>query len=320
MKFNGETYTDSKDVADIPATGHKLSKTEAKAATCTETGNKEYWTCETCGKLFSDAKGEKEMSPEETVIPATGHKLSKTEAKAATCTEAGNKEYWTCETCGKLFSDAKGENEIKLADTVIDAKGHGTTELKNKKEATCTEEGYTGDKVCKDCGTVLEKGKVVSKIAHDYKNGKCSVCDAIDPGFKISITTGADSTWKKGSKEGLSFTSNAVFADFIKVQVDGKDLAKEEYDVKEGSTIVTLKASYLETLSVGKHTIAIVSKTGTAKAEFTVEAQPAAVSEGTDSPRTGDPADLTLWSIMFLASVGILGIAVYKRRNKDIMH
>ena len=320
VKFNGETYTDSKDVADIPATGHKLSKTEAKAATCTETGNKEYWTCETCGKLFSDAKGEKEMSPEETVIPATGHKLSKTEAKAATCTEAGNKEYWTCETCGKLFSDAKGENEIKLADTVIDAKGHGTTELKNKKEATCTEEGYTGDKVCKDCGTVLEKGKVVSKIAHDYKNGKCSVCDAIDPGFKISITTGADSTWKKGSKEGLSFTSNAVFADFIKVQVDGKDLAKEEYDVKEGSTIVTLKASYLETLSVGKHTIAIVSKTGTAKAEFTVEAQPAAVSEGTDSPRTGDPADLTLWSIMFLASVGILGIAVYKRRNKDIMH
>lgn len=81
-----------------------------------------------------------------------------------------------------------------------------------------------------------------------------------------------------------------------------------------------MKASYLETLSVGKHTIAIVSKTGTAKAEFTVEAQPAAVSEGTDSPRTGDPADLTLWSIMFLASVGILGIAVYKRRNKDIMH
>ena len=371
VKFNGETYMDSKDVADIPATGHKLSKTEAKAvtcaeagnkeywtcetcdklfsdakgekemspeetvipatghklskteakaATCAEAGNKEYWTCETCDKLFSDAKGEKEMSPEETVIPATGHKLSKTEAKAATCTEAGNKEYWTCETCGKLFSDAKGENEIKLADTVIDAKGHGTTELKNKKEATCTEEGYTGDKVCKDCGTVLEKGKVVSKIAHDYKNGKCSVCDAIDPGFKISITTGADSTWKKGSKEGLSFTSNAVFADFIKVQVDGKDLAKEEYDVKEGSTIVTLKASYLETLSVGKHTIAIVSKTGTAKAEFTVEAQPAAVSEGTDSPRTGDPADLTLWSIMFLASVGILGIAVYKRRNKDIMH
>ena len=108
VKFNGETYTDSKDVADIPATGHKLSKTEEKAATCTETGNKEYWTCETCGKLFSDAKGEKEMSPEETVIPATGHKLSKTEAKAATCTEAGNKEYWTCETCGKLFSDAKG--------------------------------------------------------------------------------------------------------------------------------------------------------------------------------------------------------------------
>ena len=55
---------------------------------------------------------------------AKGHNLSKAEAKAATCTEAGNKEYWTCETCGKHFSDAEGKVEILLSDTVVAAKGH----------------------------------------------------------------------------------------------------------------------------------------------------------------------------------------------------
>lgn len=45
----------------------------------------------------------------------------------------GNKEYWTCENCGKYFSDAEGKNKIKLADIVIDAKDHETTELKIRR-------------------------------------------------------------------------------------------------------------------------------------------------------------------------------------------
>lgn len=52
------------------------------------------------------------------------HALTKTEAKEATCTEAGNIEYWTCSECGKYFSDAEGETEITLEDTIIAAKGH----------------------------------------------------------------------------------------------------------------------------------------------------------------------------------------------------
>lgn len=57
-------------------------------------------------------------------------------------------------------------------------KAHGETELKNVKEATCAEEGYTGDKVCKVCGEVVEQGKPVEKLAHSYKDGKCTVCGA----------------------------------------------------------------------------------------------------------------------------------------------
>ena len=85
---------------------HALIKTAAKAATCTEDGNKEYWTYEHCGKYFllDDTNPETATAVElsETVIPAS-HKLTKVEAKDSTCTEDGNKEHWTCKHCGKYF-------------------------------------------------------------------------------------------------------------------------------------------------------------------------------------------------------------------------
>ena len=93
-----------------------------KAATCTEAGNTEYWTCNICGKYFSDEDGKQEISLVDTAIPA-GHQLSKTEGKAATCTEAGNIEYWNCSVCGKYFRDNEGRQEILLADTAAPA-GH----------------------------------------------------------------------------------------------------------------------------------------------------------------------------------------------------
>ena len=68
---------------------HTLARTEAKDATCTEAGNTEYWTCSECKKLFSDSEGKTEITAEDTVVAAKGHELTKTEAKDATCTEAG---------------------------------------------------------------------------------------------------------------------------------------------------------------------------------------------------------------------------------------
>ena len=124
--------TQTKVLADIPATGHSLTKTEAKAPSCTEAGNQAYWTCGTCGKLFADAEGKVEITLADTVIPAAGHTLTKTEAKAATCTEAGNQAYWTCGTCGKLFADGEGKTEITLDSTVLPALGH------DYKDGVCT--------------------------------------------------------------------------------------------------------------------------------------------------------------------------------------
>ena len=95
----------------IPA-GHQLNKRDSKAATCTEAGNTEYWYCSACKKYFSDEAGTKETTLAATVIPATGHQLSKTEGKKATCTEAGNIEYWNCSVCEKYFRDNEGRQEI----------------------------------------------------------------------------------------------------------------------------------------------------------------------------------------------------------------
>ena len=61
-----------------------------------------------------------------------GHTLTKTEAQAPTCTEAGNEAYWTCGTCGKYFSDGEGKEEITLDSTVLSALGH------DYKDGVCT--------------------------------------------------------------------------------------------------------------------------------------------------------------------------------------
>lgn len=111
----------------------------------------------------------------------TTHNTVATDAKAVTCTEAGNIAYWYCTNCDKYYSDEACTKEIALKDTVIPASGHGETELKNAKEATCTAEGYTGDKACRNCDEVVEAGKTIEKTAHTYKDGKCTVCSADVP-------------------------------------------------------------------------------------------------------------------------------------------
>ena len=66
--------------------------------------------------------------------------------------------------------------------------GHYVTTQEGKREATCSEAGYTGDKVCYSCKEVIKKGSVIEKLPHTYKDGKCSVCGVSDPDFTGSVT------------------------------------------------------------------------------------------------------------------------------------
>ena len=148
----------------IPAS-HKLTKVEAKDATCTEDGNKEYWTCEHCGKYFlsddTNPATAKAVEQSETVIPAS-HKLTKVEAKAATCTENGNKEYWTCEHCKKYFlsddTNSETATAVELSETILPALNHKNAIIRDASEPTETSPGYSGDLYCPDCDMVLENG------------------------------------------------------------------------------------------------------------------------------------------------------------------
>lgn len=91
---------------------HHYVETLAKAPTCTENGNIQYWTCSVCHKFFDEPNEYCEISQDETVIP-TVHTLTETPAKAATCTEAGNLEYWTCSVCEKTFSALRAKPSWK---------------------------------------------------------------------------------------------------------------------------------------------------------------------------------------------------------------
>ena len=88
---------------------------------------------------------------------------------APTCTEKGYTTH-TC-ACGESYTD-----------TYVDALGH-KPELKNAKAATCTEAGYTGDKVCSVCGVTVEKGRELKALGHKFVDGVCSECGAKDPNY-----------------------------------------------------------------------------------------------------------------------------------------
>ena len=158
--------------------GHSMAKHEEVKPTCTEAGTKEYYECETCGKIFADEKGETEVTEKDLVISALGHSMTKHKEVKPTCTETGTKEYYECETCGKIFADEKGETEVTKEDLVISALGHSMTKHEEVK-ATCTEKGVKEYYECSVCGKIfLDKdgktettkdGVIVDALGHKTK-------------------------------------------------------------------------------------------------------------------------------------------------------
>lgn len=136
-----------KQVETKPALGHTWDEGKiTKEATCSETGVKTY-TCSRCGGTKTEE------------IPKTKHDYEEHVVKAPTCTEKGV-SYYVCKNCGLTTSRRQ-----------TPATDHIHTEVRNQKDATYKEEGYTGDTYCKDCGKKLETGTVIPKLVekeHDY--------------------------------------------------------------------------------------------------------------------------------------------------------
>ena len=177
---------------------------------------------------------------------------------------------------------AKGTYELKDVEGDVNVTVEGI--LKHEPDGS----GWAHDAknhwhVCR-CGEVLDKAEhtfewVVDTPATTETKGKkhqeCTVCREKGKSEEIAILTpeiidGKGQTMVVDAAKDLSFRSSAPIEFFQKVLVDDREVAAENYVLTEGSTIVTLKASFLNTLGVGEHKLSVVSATGTAETTFTV--------------------------------------------------
>ena len=117
-------------------------------------------TCTVCGYIIAPATGH--IHHTTTLVPAV----------EATCVDKGHRAYYTCSGCSKLFADENATEELTEADITpkTDPTNHvGGTEVLNAKDATYTEEGYTGDTCCKSCHAVISYGHVIPKLTKPSK-------------------------------------------------------------------------------------------------------------------------------------------------------
>ena len=139
-------------------TEHKAVLVEAKAATCTETGNERYYKCDHCGKLYSDEAMQNEIAFSDVSIPAKGHTFTEEshhEANTPTCTEDGNFEYWHCDVCGKDYADPQGLGELE---DVTDYASHSLVHL-SEKQPTLDDEGKLESWRCSVCEKLFADSK-----------------------------------------------------------------------------------------------------------------------------------------------------------------
>ena len=253
--------------------------------------------------------------------------------------ESNETEHWQVCTCGAVFNKAahsggKATCKAKAVCEICKA-SYGSSDQNNHtdlkhidaKAATAAAEGNIAYWYCGGCKKYFSDAAAIKEITK-----AATVTAKLPP----KITAGDGAAVTQGEKKELTFTSDASFADFVRVELDGTALDEKNYTKREGSTIITLNRDFVATLSVGEHTLAIVSQHGTATAKFTVKAKPAetAPPQPTVTPqptaqptqtaqpvspilRTGDTANLALWFALLIVSGGAaIGITVASRKKK----
>ena len=228
---------------------------------------------------------------------------------------------------GKATCKAKAVCEIcKESYGSLDPNSHTDLKHVDAKAATAAAEGNIEYWYCGDCDKYFSDAAATKEITK-----AATVTAKLPP----KITAGDGAAVTQGEKKELTFTSDASFADFLRVELDGTALEEKNYTKREGSTIITLNRDFVAALSVGEHTLSIVSKSGTATAKFTVKAKPAetatpqptvapqptaqpqpTVQPVSPIPSTGDTATPALWFALLIVSGSALA-AIFVLRRKD---
>ena len=139
VTFEGQTYTDTK-TETLPAAGHVWGQPVWQ------------WTGFAAQAVFACAR---DAGHTQTLTAVVTSQVT-TEPG---CESTGVRTYTATVTLeGRTYTDTKTET--------LPATGHDT-QLVGAKPATCTENGYTGDEVCKTCGVTVKKGEVIPATGHD---------------------------------------------------------------------------------------------------------------------------------------------------------
>lgn len=246
-----------------------------------------------------------------------------------------------CDYCNKKISDHSGGTATCIAKAVceickesygsLDPNNHADLKHIDAKAATAAEKGNIEYWYCEGCKKYFSDAAAKTEIAK---------ADTVTAKLPPKITAGDGAAVTQGEKKELTFTSDASFADFLRVELDGATLEEKNYTKREGSTIITLNRDFVAALSVGEHTLAIVSQHGTATAKFTVNAKPVetatpqptvtpqptaqptqtaqpqpTVQPVSPIPRTGDTSNPALWFALLIVS-GFALAAIFVLRRK----
>ena len=218
---------------------------------------------------------------EDTEIPKLDHVhvgIQHVEKVDATCMEVGNVEYWTCSSAkceGKYYSDAECQIEITEIELPKDPENHvsdGTWEMDEEKHIrNCT------------CGVQVDEGQ------HEYTDDSDSDCNVCGYKRHYVVIEGANGTFELGSSNGLVLKADGDHTLFETLEVDGTVVAPENYTVTQGSTVVTLKTEYLNTLAVGSHDIKMLFSDGkVAVTKINIKAKPQPQPQPTPGNNTGN--------------------------------
>lgn len=183
---------------------------------------------------------------------------------------------------------------------------HSWSAWTQTKAPTCTVKGEEA-RICSVGGET--ETREIAELQHTDENRdyRCDRCDEL---LKAApkLLSGDGQKWTKGSETALRFTSDAERDDFLRVCVNGKELAPENYTLSDDETTVILHAEYLQTLAIGGHRLRIESRNGAVEAGFRVDAKPA-------SPKTGDSFALFVFIPLAAASAAMLLLLLKKKRT-----
>ena len=276
-------------------------------------------------------------------------KFKRNEAVTLYSKEIKNFDKWVV-TSGSVVAILPNENALNV--TIITSDEDTTIEATRKSDAsvhTHTYGAWSNDDAdhwheCTDAACTDKAGSVKDKAAHIYDDDAdttCNVCGyvrtvtppAITPDYKF--LEGANGKWTKSSDKNLAFRANGEFSKFTGVKVDGTKIDADKYTAVSGSTIVNLKKEYLETLSVGKHTLTVAYTDGECSTEFEIKAASTTKKDTTDkenksskttaskldnakTPKTGDNSNILLWiTLLFSSGVMLMGKAFANKKRKQ---